>query len=167
MANATCNTLKNHGDNCAQHDGHGAQHLSVVLAGGMRLAFLVDQPPQRWCALGRAVWPTRGSQRLGWARMRAVCDAYDVDAMRAVCAALWYGVEKSRPLLPIDPSSRSLLSLTRLCTQATSPDRQGRRMPSRREVLERTVPLGLLFSRFPAQKTPREGRVAHRAFRCH
>jgi hypothetical protein len=38
----------------------------------MRLAFLVDQAQQLWCALCRAVWMKLGSKRLLWERMRAV-----------------------------------------------------------------------------------------------
>jgi hypothetical protein len=56
MDNETCNTLKNQGDNFAHTDGHGTQHLSVVVAMRMLLAFLVDQTQQRCCALFQAVW---------------------------------------------------------------------------------------------------------------
>lgn len=69
---ATCNTLKNQGDNFDHTSGHGAPNLSVVLAVLMMLAFLVDQTQQRCCALLRAVWETLGSKRLLWERMRAL-----------------------------------------------------------------------------------------------
>ena len=37
--NEPCNTLKNQGDNCEHHDGHGTHKLSVVVAVVMLLAF--------------------------------------------------------------------------------------------------------------------------------
>jgi hypothetical protein len=54
--NETCNTLKNPGDHFEHHDGHGTQHLSVVFAVVMMLAFLVDQTQLLCCALVQAVW---------------------------------------------------------------------------------------------------------------
>ena len=47
--NATCKTLQNQGDHFAHTDGHGEQHLSVVFAMVMMLAFLVDPTPQLCC----------------------------------------------------------------------------------------------------------------------
>jgi hypothetical protein len=64
MEKATGNTRKNQGDNFAQHDGQGTQHLAVVFAVVMLLACLVDQTPQLGGALCRAVWTKRGRQRL-------------------------------------------------------------------------------------------------------
>jgi len=46
IANETCNTLKNQGDNCEHNYGHGKQNLSVVFAMVMMLTFLVDQTQQ-------------------------------------------------------------------------------------------------------------------------
>ena len=71
--NETFNTLKNQGDHVEHTDGHGEQHLSVVFAIGMMLAFLVDQTQQRCCALLQAVWAKLGSKRLRWERLRALC----------------------------------------------------------------------------------------------
>ncbi len=56
MDNETCNTLKNQGYNFEHTYGHGTQHLSVVCAMLMLLAFLVDQTQQLCCALFQAVW---------------------------------------------------------------------------------------------------------------
>src|SRR3989442_14855944 len=66
IENETCNTLKNQGDNFEHNYGHGEQHLSVVFAMVMMLAFLVDQTQQLCCALFRAVWTKLGSKRLLW-----------------------------------------------------------------------------------------------------
>jgi len=112
MANEPCNTLKNQGYNFEHNDGPGEQHLSVVVAALILLAFLVDQPHQLCCALFRAVWTRLGRKRLLGERLRAWCYDYCLDSMRAWCEALWYGVEKPRPLLTIDTSSLPLLSLT-------------------------------------------------------
>jgi hypothetical protein len=71
-ANETCNTLKNQGDHLEHKDGHGEQHLSVVCARLMRLAFLGDQAQQLCGAFCQAVWAKLGSKRLLWERMRAL-----------------------------------------------------------------------------------------------
>jgi hypothetical protein len=104
IANETCTTLKNHGDNCAHNDGHGEQHLSVVFAMVMLLAFLVDQTQQLCCALCRAVWTKLGSKRLLWERMRALLDDYALQSMRQRFATLLYGLKKLQPLLAVDSS---------------------------------------------------------------
>jgi hypothetical protein len=72
IANETFNTLKNQGYHCEHHGGHGYQHLSVVLAVLMMLAFLIDQVPQMCCPLCQAVWAKLGSKRRLWERMRAL-----------------------------------------------------------------------------------------------
>jgi hypothetical protein len=104
IENETFNTLKNQGYNFEHNYGHGTQNLSVVFAVVMMLAFLVDQTQQLCCALFRAVWTKLGSKRLLWERMRALFYDYRLDSMRALFEALWYGVEKSRPILSIDTS---------------------------------------------------------------
>jgi hypothetical protein len=55
IANETCNTLKNQGDNFEHNYGHGEDNLAVVFAMRMMLAFLVDQTQQLGCALFQAV----------------------------------------------------------------------------------------------------------------
>jgi hypothetical protein len=104
IANETCNTLKNQGDNFEHNDGHGTQNLSVVFAVVMMLAFLVDQTQQLCGAFFRAVWATLGSKRLLWERMRALFYGYHLESMRELWEALWYGYERHRPLLLTDTS---------------------------------------------------------------
>ncbi len=104
MENETFNTLKNQGDNFEHNYGHGEQHLSVVFATLMMLAFLVDQAQQLCCAVCRAVWTKLGSKRLLWERMRALFYDYRLESMRELLEALWYGCEKSRPILITDTS---------------------------------------------------------------
>lgn len=104
IENETFNTLKNQGYNFEHHYGHGIQNLSVVFAAMMLLAFLVDQTQQLCCALFRAVWLKLGSKRLLWERMRALFYDYRFESMRELFEALWYGIEKHRPILTIDTS---------------------------------------------------------------
>ena len=104
IENETFNTLKNQGYNFEHNYGHGIKNLSVVFATVMLLAFLVDQTQQLCCALFQAVWAKLGSKRLLWERMRALFYDYRLDSMRALFEALFYGFEKSRPLLSLDSS---------------------------------------------------------------
>ena len=104
IENETFNTLKNQGYNFEHNYGHGEQHLSVVFAMVMMLAFLVDQTQQLCCALFRAVWTKLGSKRLLWERMRALFYAYALESMRQLLEALLYGFKKLQPLLAVDSS---------------------------------------------------------------
>src|SRR2546422_8777436 len=104
IENETFNTLKNQGDNFEHNYGHGEQHLSVVFATLMMLAFLVDQTQQLCCALFQAVWAKFGSKRLLWERMRALFYDYRLDSMRELLEALYVGFEKSHPMILTDSS---------------------------------------------------------------
>ncbi len=104
IENETFNTLKNQGYHFEHNYGHGEQHLSVVFAMLMMLAFLVDQTQQLCCALFRAVWTKLGSKRLLWERMRALFYDYQLGSMRELFEALFYGFKKSRPDFAIDSS---------------------------------------------------------------
>jgi hypothetical protein len=104
IENETCNTLKNQGYHLEHNYGHGEQHLSVVFAMLMMLAFLVDQTQQLCCALFQAVWAQLGSKRLLWERMRALFYAYALASMRQLFEALLSGFQKSSPLLTLDSS---------------------------------------------------------------
>jgi hypothetical protein len=104
IENETFNTLKNQGYNFEHNYGHGEQHLSVVFAMLMMLAFLVDQIQQLCCALFHAVWAKLGSKRLLWERMRALFYDYALTSMRQLFEALLYGFQKSRPLVTLDSS---------------------------------------------------------------
>jgi hypothetical protein len=104
IENETFNTLKNQGYHFEHNYGHGEQNLSVVLATMMMLAFLVDQTQQLCCALFRAVWTKLGSKRLLWERLRALFYDYRLTSMRELLEALFYGFEKSHPLVLTDTS---------------------------------------------------------------
>ena len=104
IENETFNTLKNQGYNFEHNYGHGEQHLSGVFATLMMLAFLVDQVQQLCCALFQAVWAKLGSKCLVWERMRALFYDYRLASMRELLEALFYGLEKSHPILRINTS---------------------------------------------------------------
>ena len=73
---ANVQTLKNQGYHFEHNYGHGYQHLSVVFALLMMLAFLVDQVQQLCCPLFQAAWAKMGSKRRLWERMRAFIGRY-------------------------------------------------------------------------------------------
>ena len=102
IENETFNTLKNQGYHFEHNYGHGEQHLSVVFAMLMMLAFLVDQVQQLCCALFQAVWAKLGSKRLLWERMRALFYTYALASMRQLFEALLYGLKKPTPVFGLD-----------------------------------------------------------------
>ena len=104
IENETFNTLKNQGYHFEHNYGHGEQHLAVVFAMLMMLAFLVDQTQQLCCALFQAVWAKLGSKRLLWERMRALFYDYALASMRQLFEALLYGFQKSSPRVTLDSS---------------------------------------------------------------
>ena len=104
IENETFNTLKNQGYHFEHNFGHGYQHLSVVFAQLMMLAFLVDQIQQLCCPLFQAAWAKWGSKRLLWEKMRALFFHYALESMRHLFEALFYGLKKFAPTLAIDSS---------------------------------------------------------------
>jgi hypothetical protein len=102
IENETFNTLKNQGYHFEHNFGHGYEHLSVVFAELMMLAFLVDQVQQLCCPLFQAAWATWGSKRLLWEKMRAFFYAYALQSVRHLFETLYYGLNKSAPTLAID-----------------------------------------------------------------
>jgi hypothetical protein len=97
IENETFNTLKNQGYRFEHNFGHGEQHLSVVFALLMMLAFLVDQVQQLCDPLFRAVWQKLGSKRLLWERMRGLFHDYRLRSLRELYEALYYGCIRPRP----------------------------------------------------------------------
>src|SRR5207248_6297260 len=85
--------------------GHGEQHLSVVFAMLMMLAFVVDQTQQLCCALLQAVWAQLGSNHLLWERMRSLFYPYELASMCQLLEALFYGWKRLKPIFAIDASS--------------------------------------------------------------
>jgi hypothetical protein len=104
IENETFNTLKNQGYHFEHNYGHGYQHLSVIFAVLMMLAFLVDQVQQLCCPLFQAVWAKLGSKRRLWEKMRALFYDYALESMRHLFEALLYGWKKMAPILALDSS---------------------------------------------------------------
>jgi hypothetical protein len=71
IENETFNTLKNQGYHFEHNYGHGQQHLSVVLAMLMMLAFLLDQVQALCCPKFQAVRAKFSSLRLVWDHVRS------------------------------------------------------------------------------------------------
>lgn len=99
IENETFNTLKNQGYHFEHNYGHGAQHLSVVLALLMMLAFLVDQTQQLCDPLFRAAWEAVGSKRLLWERQRSLFYDYRLGSFWEMYEALAYGLVRPRPVI--------------------------------------------------------------------
>lgn len=91
IENETFNTLKNQGYQFDHNFGHGQNHLSVVFALLMMLAFLVDQTQQMACQLFQAVLAKLGSRRRLWAKMRSYFETIPFDCMETLYRALLYG----------------------------------------------------------------------------
>lgn len=81
IENETFNTLKNQGYHFEHNYGHGQQHLSVVLAMLMMLAFLLDQVQALCCRLFQAVRAKFSSLRLVWDYMRSHFRHFDFVSM--------------------------------------------------------------------------------------
>ena len=141
IAHETCNTLKNPGDNFAHTYGHGEQHLSVVFALLLLLAFLVDQTQQFCCALFQAVWAKLGSKRLVWERMRSLCYTDELASRRPLLEALLYGWQRLKPICAIDASSSQALLLRFSRQNQMIGHRCGEGVPQSR--------LGVLFQETP------------------
>ncbi len=88
IENETFNTLKNQGYQFEHNFGHGYQHLSVVLAMLMMLAFLVDQTQQLCCPLFAAAWEKCISKRALWEGLREIFHRFQVNSMQAIYEAL-------------------------------------------------------------------------------
>ena len=91
IENETFNTLKNQGYHFEHNFGHGQNHLSVVFAMLMMLAFLVDQAQQLACRLFQAVLQKEGSRKRLWEHMRALFYTLEFNCMEDIWRALLYG----------------------------------------------------------------------------
>lgn len=91
IENETFNTLKNQGYHFEHNFGHGQNHLSVVFAMLMMLAFLVDQAQELACRLFKAVLQKEGSRKRLWEHMRALFYTLEFDCLEDIWRALLYG----------------------------------------------------------------------------
>lgn len=91
IENETFNTLKNQGYHFEHNFGHGQQHLSVVFASLMMLAFAVDQAQQLACQLFQAAWAKVGSKRALWEKLRSLFNELPMDSMTMIWRAIAFG----------------------------------------------------------------------------
>jgi hypothetical protein len=84
IENETFNTLKTQGYRLEHNYGHGAKHLSTVLAVLMMLAFLVDQCQQIGCPVFRVAWKSRGCKRGLWEVLRVAFQLFHFESMVAM-----------------------------------------------------------------------------------
>ena len=98
VENETFNTLKNQDYHFEHNFGHGEQHLSVVFAMLMMLAFLVDQTQELCCPLFQAVHKKLGSRRLLWDYQRSHFRHCRVESMEQLQEAILYDWGKEMPL---------------------------------------------------------------------
>jgi hypothetical protein len=91
IENETFNTLKNQGYHFEHNFGHGKEHLSVVFAMLMMLAFLVDQVQQIACPLFQAVLVKEESKARMWEHLRAILYTLPCDSMTQIFEAMLYG----------------------------------------------------------------------------
>jgi hypothetical protein len=89
--NETFNTLKNQGYHFEHNFGHGQQHLSVIFANLMMLAFLVDQLQEAASLLFQAALAKVGSKIRLWEKMRAYFLSLAFDTMEMLYKAIVYG----------------------------------------------------------------------------
>ena len=91
IENETFNTLKNQGYQFEHNFGHGHNHLSVVFALLMMLAFAIDQAQQLACPFFQATWAEVGSKRRLWERLRSLFYELAFASMTAIWRAIAYG----------------------------------------------------------------------------
>jgi len=89
--NETFNTLKNQGYHFEHNFGHGENHLSVIFANLMMLAFLVDQVQEAACQLFQAALAKVGSKIRLWEKMRAYFLTIEFESMEMLYKAIVYG----------------------------------------------------------------------------
>lgn len=99
IENETFNTLKNQGYHFEHNFGHGQQHLSVVFASLMMLAFAVDQVQQLACQLFQAAWAKAGSKRALWEKLRALFNELPMDSMTMIWRAIAFGFHVERVII--------------------------------------------------------------------
>ena len=103
IENETFNTLKKQGYHYEHNYGHGEEHLSVVLALLMMLAFVIDQVPQLACPLFQAAWKVCGSKRQLWERLRSLFYDFHVASVQALWTFL-ITFTKQSPVPVLDTS---------------------------------------------------------------
>jgi hypothetical protein len=116
IENETFNTLKNQGYHFDHNYGHGTQHLSVVFAYLMLLAFLVVQIQQRSNDLFQKALAKKERKCALWESLRHLFAAFEVASMHEVYEALAYGHERPR----LKPLVKTVAAEADRCASNTS-----------------------------------------------
>jgi len=104
IENETFNTLKNQDYHFEHNFGHGQQHLSVIFALLMLLAFAVDQIQQLACPVFQAAWRKVGAKCRLWERMRGLFYDLAFTAMTDIWRALAFGFHVAGTIIIHDTS---------------------------------------------------------------
>src|SRR3954453_7052486 len=97
IENETFNTLKNQGYHFEHNYGHGYQHLAVVFASLMMLAFLIDQVQQVCNPLFEKAWQKEGTKCALWEAVRHLFASFEVSSMAEIYGGIAFGYK--RPML--------------------------------------------------------------------
>lgn len=106
IENETFNTLKNQGYHFEHNYGHGYNHLCVVFALLMMMAFLIDQVQQRCNRLFDQARRKAGPLCALWESVRHLFFSFEVASMREIYEAIAFGHERPRlqPLIGATPA---------------------------------------------------------------
>src|SRR5262249_26892157 len=94
IENETFNTLKNQGYHFEHNYGHGYQHLAVVLAWLMLLAFLIDQVQQKSNALVQQAWRKKERKCALWEAVRQLFACFEVSSMAEIYLGIAFGFKR-------------------------------------------------------------------------
>jgi DDE family transposase len=94
IENETFNTLKNQGYHFEHNYGHGYEHLAVVFALLMLLAFGIDQVQQRCNPLFQQAWDNKGSKQGLWEAVRQRFDSFEVSSMAEIYESIAFGFKR-------------------------------------------------------------------------
>jgi Transposase DDE domain len=104
IENETFNTLKNQGYHFEHNYGHGYNHLAVVLALLMMLAFLIDQVQQKCNSLfGKAVQKKESKCAL-WEAVRHLFACFEVESMAEIYQGIAFGFTRPRLKVLSEPA---------------------------------------------------------------
>jgi hypothetical protein len=94
IENETFNTLKNQGYHFEHNYGHGEQHLAVVFALLMLLAFLIDPVQQKCNPLFQKAWAKKETKCALWEAVRSLFAAFAVASMAEIYQGIAFGFKR-------------------------------------------------------------------------
>ena len=94
IENETFDTLENQGYHFEHDYGHGYEHLAVVFALLMMLAFSTDQVQQKCNPLFQKAKEEKGSKCASWEAVRHLFASFEVESMAEIYQGIAYGFER-------------------------------------------------------------------------